>query len=151
MNDDLLSLDNQLCFAVYSTALAFNRLYRPLLEPLGLTYPQYLVMLALWEHDDVMVGALCERLMLDAATVSPLLKRLETAGHISRTRDARDERRVRIRLTDSGRALRAQAQCVPEQLLCATDLAIGDVAQLRDAVLRLRTTVRKAVEAREPS
>jgi DNA-binding MarR family transcriptional regulator len=104
----LLQLDNQVCFALYSASLAMTKLYKPLLEDIGLTYPQYLVMLVLWEGDQLMVSELGERLYLDSGTLTPLLKRLESAGLLTRLRDAQDERRVRIALTDAGRARAAE-------------------------------------------
>ena len=100
---ELLKLDNQLCFAVYSASLAMTRLYKPQLDKLGLTYPQYLVMLALWEEDGLMVSALGERLSLDSGTLTPLLKRLEANGLVARVRDVAEERRVHITLTAAGR------------------------------------------------
>jgi DNA-binding MarR family transcriptional regulator len=109
----LLQLDNQVCFALYSASLAMTKLYKPLLEDIGLTYPQYLVMLVLWEGDQLMVSELGERLYLDSGTLTPLLKRLESAGLLTRLRDAQDERRVRIALTDAGRALRSAAEKSP--------------------------------------
>src|SRR6202521_5867464 len=117
--DQPLLLGNQLCFAIYSTAHAFNRVYKPLLDRLGLTYPQYLVMLVLWEGDGLTVKEIGERLFLDSGTLTPLLKRLEAAGRVHRTRDHADERQVRVTLTDAGRALREQAAAVPPMLLCA--------------------------------
>src|SRR3954463_13864789 len=107
---DPLQLDNQLCFAVYAAAQAFNATYKPLLEPLGLTYPQYLVMLVLWQEDRLTVSRLGDRLGLDSGPLTPLLKRLETAGLVSRLRDAADERQVRITLTAAGRALKQKAK-----------------------------------------
>ena len=101
--DQLLRLDNQICFAVYSAAHAFNRVYKPLLDRLGLTYPQYLVMLSLWERDGVPLKDIGERLFLDSGTLTPLLKRLETAGLVKRTRSTEDERQVLIALTPQGR------------------------------------------------
>src|SRR5574343_1543644 len=112
-----LRLDNQVCFALYSASLAMTKLYKPLLDDIGLTYPQYLVMLVLWEQDGITVSELGERLYLDSGTLTPLLKRLEASGHIRRTRDAKDERRVRIRLTPQGRALRERAESVPACVL----------------------------------
>src|ERR1700738_4088413 len=103
-------LDNQICFAIYSTAHAFNRVYKPLLDRLGLTYPQYLVMLVLWERDDVPVKDIGERLFLDSGTLTPLLKRLEAADLIKRTRSTEDERQVLIALTSKGQALRGKAR-----------------------------------------
>src|SRR6202140_4412432 len=107
-----LLLGNQLCFAIYSTAHAFNRVYKPLLDRLGLTYPQYLVMLVLWERDGVPVKEIGERLFLDSGTLTPLLKRLEAAGLIKRTRSTEDERQVLIALTSQGQALREKATAV---------------------------------------
>ena len=103
--DLMLRLDNQVCFAIYSTAHAFNRVYKPLLDRLGLTYPQYLVMLVLWERDDIAVKEIGERLYLDSGTLTPLLKRLEAADLVKRTRSTADERQVLIALTAKGRAL----------------------------------------------
>jgi len=111
--DDLLSLDNQLCFAVYALSREITRLYRPELERLGLTYPQYLVMLLLWETDGLNVRALGDRLYLDSGTLTPLLKRLEQAGFVSRHRSPGDERQVQIFLTDRAKALRGEALCLP--------------------------------------
>src|SRR3954462_10871670 len=104
--DRLLHLDNQLCFALYSASLAMTKLYKPLLDELGLTYPQYLVMLVLWERDGLTVSEIGERLSLDSGTLTPLLKRLEAAELVSRIRDTDDERRVHIRLTAAGRRLK---------------------------------------------
>lgn len=120
-----LALDHFLCFAIYSANHAFNRVYKPLLDPLGLTYPQYLVMVLLWEKDDVTVGAIGERLFLESSTLTPLLKRLEGLGLVTRTRDRKDERQVRIGLTDAGRALRDKAAGVPA---CVFDVSGLDVA-----------------------
>src|SRR4051812_17354903 len=106
--DAWLALDKQLCFALYSASLAMTKVYKPLLAPLGLTYPQYLVMLALWEDDAQSVSALGDRLALDSGTLTPLLKRLEAQGRLSRDRDADDERRVIVRLTLGGRQLKLQ-------------------------------------------
>ena len=108
--DQLLRLDNQICFAVYSAAHAFNRVYKPLLDRLGLTYPQYLVMLSLWERDGVPVKDIGERLFLDSGTLTPLLKRLEAAGLVKRTRTTEDERQVLIALTPQGQALKEKAR-----------------------------------------
>src|SRR6187200_10539 len=111
--DQALALDNQLCFALYSASLAMTKLYKPLLDELGLTYPQYLAMLALWEQDGLMVSEIGDRLSLDSGTLTPLLKRLEAAGLVSRIRDVQDERRVHITLTAAGRKLKARAQKIP--------------------------------------
>lgn len=122
-----LRLDDQLCFPLYAAARAVQQRYRPLLTALGLTYPQYLVMLVLWEEDGQSVGALGDRLMLDSGTLTPLLKRLEAAGLLRRSRDAADGRVVRAHLTDAGRALRARAEAVPHQLLACLAPHTGDL------------------------
>ncbi|WP_456756362.1 MarR family winged helix-turn-helix transcriptional regulator [Bradyrhizobium sp. USDA 4461] len=136
--DQALRLDNQICFAVYSTAHAFNRVYKPLLDRLGLTYPQYLVMLALWERDDVPVKDLGERLFLDSGTLTPLLKRLEAAELISRTRSSADERIVLITLTPQGHALREKAKAVPQSILAASDCTVGELLAMKDEIVALR-------------
>src|ERR1700732_2812525 len=115
-----LLLGNQICFAIYSTALAFNRVYKPLLDRIGLTYPQYLVMLVLWERDGLPVKDIGERLHLDSGTLTPLLKRLEVAGLIKRSRSTEDERQVLIALTLQGQALREKARVVPQSILAAS-------------------------------
>ena len=134
-----LRLDNQVCFALYSASLAMTKLYKPLLEAIGLTYPQYLVMLVLWEQDGITVSELGERLYLDSGTLTPLLKRLESGGQIQRLRDAADERRVRIRLTSQGRALRDKAEAIPPCVLQSSQCTVpelmaltGELKQLRD-------------------
>ena len=139
----LLALDNQFCFALYSASLATTKTYKPYLDRLGITYPQYLVMLVLWEQDDVLVKSIGERLFLDSGTLTPLLKRLETSGLIARTRDEADERQVRITLTREGRLLKKKALEIPRQMLCAigqSQAAIGNLkAQLsviRDDLIR---------------
>jgi DNA-binding MarR family transcriptional regulator len=113
-------LDNQLCFALYSTGLAMNKVYRKLLRKLDLTYPQYLVMLVLWERDAVSVSDIGARLFLDSATLTPLLKRLEAAGLVTRSRSTADERQVVVALSQAGRALAQQAGAIQEQVLCVT-------------------------------
>jgi len=136
--EQALQLDNQLCFALYSASLAMTKLYKPLLEELGLTYPQYLVMLVLWEGDGLMVSELGQRLSLDSGTLTPLLKRLETAGLISRLRDVQDERRVHIHLTAAGRKLKAKAAKVPACVLEASQCSIPELVQLTRQVRQLR-------------
>lgn len=133
-----LRLDQQLCFALYSSSLAMTKLYKPLLDPLGLTYPQYLAMLVLWEHDGVTVSQLGERLMLDSGTLTPLLKRLEAAGLVQRLRDSTDERRVRLQLTREGRALKRKALTVPEAVACASGCELAELAQLTARLKALR-------------
>jgi DNA-binding MarR family transcriptional regulator len=133
---EVLRLDRQLCFALYGAANRMQRLYRPLLDALGLTYPQYLAMLALWEQSPRTVGSLGDALDLDSSTLTPLLKRLEAGGLLNRTRDPRDERRVIVALTDTGLALRDQAATIPEKILCQLDLPLEELGALRD---RLKT------------
>ena len=142
--DELLKLDNQLCFAVYSASLAMTRLYKPLLEKLSLTYPQYLVMLALWETDGPTVSELGERLSLDSGTLTPLLKRLETNGLVARLRDVADERRVHITLTAAGRKLKARAASVPGCLLSASQCSISELVGLTKQLQTLRDRVKAA-------
>jgi DNA-binding MarR family transcriptional regulator len=134
---DRQRLDQQLCFALYSASRAVIRAYAPLLAPLGLTYPQYLAMLALWGEDGVSVKRLGEQLGLDSATLTPLLKRLEQQGMVERRRDDRDERVVRIHLTAPGRGLRARARHVPSELACRVGYDTGDRAAL-GRLVRLR-------------
>jgi DNA-binding MarR family transcriptional regulator len=133
-----LQLDHQLCFALYSSSLAMTKLYKPLLDPLGLTYPQYLAMLVLWESDGVTVSQLGERLMLDSGTLTPLLKRLEAAGLVQRLRDSADERRVRVQLTREGRALKRRALAVPEAVACAAGCELDELARLTARLKTLR-------------
>ncbi|RKQ40023.1 MarR family winged helix-turn-helix transcriptional regulator [Enterobacter sp. R1(2018)] len=133
-----LLLDNQLCFALYSANLAVNKLYRQLLAPLGLTYPQYIVMLVLWEKDDVTVSEIGERLYLDSATLTPLLKRLEAAGLLTRNRSRQDERQVAVTLTDEGKALQAKAKTIPESVLCASACSVDSMLELKAQLETLR-------------
>ena len=136
--DQAQLLDNQLCFALYSASLAMTKLYKPMLDRLGLTYPQYLAMLALWERDGLMVSELGERLYLDSGTLTPLLKRLESAGLVGRIRDTADERRVHITLTAQGRKLKAQAQKIPGCILEASRCSLSEISQLTRQVRQLR-------------
>ena len=133
-----LELDNQLCFALYSASLAMTKLYKPLLEPLGLTYPQYLVMLVLWEHATLSVSELGERLYLDSGTLTPLLKRMETAALLQRKRSARDERRVDITLTPAGRKLKTGAAKVFACVVRATGCPVAELVDLTRKVKLLR-------------
>jgi DNA-binding MarR family transcriptional regulator len=132
-----LSLDRQLCFALYSASRAMTAAYRPILGELNLTYPQYLVMLVLWEEGRITVGGLGERLQLDSGTLSPLLKRLEAIGFVHRERSLDDERSVHVTLTPAGRRLERRAECIPERLFASTGLTQQDAADLRDAVRQL--------------
>lgn len=136
--DALLKLDNQLCFALYSTSLAMTKLYKPLLDELGLTYPQYLAMLVLWEQDGLMVSEIGERLYLDSGTLTPLLKRLEASGLISRIRAVEDERRVHITLTATGRKLKAKAAKIPDCILTAAQCPVPELMALTQQVQALR-------------
>ncbi|WOH81748.1 MarR family transcriptional regulator [Bradyrhizobium sp. BEA-2-5] len=136
--DQALRLDNQICFAVYSAAHAFNRVYKPLLDRLGLTYPQYLVMLVLWERDDVPVKDIGEKLFLDSGTLTPLLKRLEAAELIRRTRSTEDERVVLIALTPQGHVLREKARAVPQSILAASDCSVSELVAMKDEIVALR-------------
>ncbi|MUL48193.1 MarR family transcriptional regulator [Mycobacterium sp. CBMA293] len=134
---DALTLDRQLCFALYSASRAMTAAYRPILSELNLTYPQYLVLLVLWEEDQVTVRRLGERLQLDSGTLSPLLKRLEANGFIRRERSLHDERQVEVTLTPAGRKLEGKAQCIPERLGAQTGITEQEAADLRDAIRRL--------------
>ncbi|MBR0755831.1 MarR family transcriptional regulator [Bradyrhizobium jicamae] len=136
--EQLLRLDNQICFAVYSAAHAFNRVYKPLLDRLSLTYPQYLVMLVLWERDNVPLKTIGERLFLDSGTLTPLLKRLEAAELIKRTRSTEDERQVLIELTAEGEALRDKAKSVPQSILAASACSVGELVAMKDEIVALR-------------
>jgi DNA-binding MarR family transcriptional regulator len=136
--DELLRLDQQLCFALYSASLAMNKVYRDSLKPLGITYPQYLVLLVLWEQDQRSVSDIGDKLYLDSATLTPLLKRMEAAGWLERQRLASDERVVMVRLSEAGKALRARAEQIPLQLACRSGLQFDEIAHLRQALCGLR-------------
>ena len=134
----MLKLDNQLCFALYSASLAMTKVYKPLLDELGLTYPQYLAMLVLWERDGLMVSKLGAQLFLDSGTLTPLLKRLETSGLISRIRAVEDERRVHITLTAAGRKLKTRATKIPACILSASQCSVPELVALTQQVQALR-------------
>jgi MarR family transcriptional regulator, organic hydroperoxide resistance regulator len=142
---DPLLLGNQICFAVYSTAHAFNRVYKPLLDRLGLTYPQYLVMLVLWERDDVPLKDIGEKLFLDSGTLTPLLKRLEAQGLIKRTRSTEDERQVLIALTPKGRELREDARAVPQAILSNSACTVGELVAMKNELVALRDRLNAAL------
>jgi DNA-binding MarR family transcriptional regulator len=144
--DQPLRLDNQICFAVYSAAHAFNRVYKPLLERLGLTYPQYLVMLVLWERDGVPLKDVGERLFLDSGTLTPLLKRLEAVQFVKRTRSTADERQVLIALTPQGLALKEKARAVPQSILAATACSAGELLSLKNEIVALRDRLNAVAE-----
>lgn len=138
--DELLKLDNQLCFQLYSASRLMTKLYQPLLKPLDLTYPQYLVMLVLWEQPmghKFTVTELGERLYLDSGTLTPLLKRLEAKRLIQRQRSSEDERQVWVKLTTSGEGLKQQAKRVPEKLVCETNMSVDEIAPLRESIREL--------------
>ena len=138
------TLEELLCFAIYSAGHAFSRVYKPLLDEFGLTYPQYLVMVSLWAKDDQTVGELGEPLFLESSTLTPLLKRLESIGYVTRSRDPSDERQVRIRLTAQGRALSRKAREVPRCILDATGLSLGDLRRLHRQITALRQNLAQA-------
>jgi MarR family transcriptional regulator, organic hydroperoxide resistance regulator len=144
--DEWLLLDKQLCFALYSASLAMTKFYKPLLEPLGLTYPQYLVMLVLWEGDGVTVSQLGDRVALDSGTLTPLLKRLEASGWIQRQRDTHDERRVLLHLTPAGRALKKRARAVPPTVAAATGCGLTELASLAARLQALRAQLSDALQ-----
>lgn len=137
-NDSPLLLDQQLCFALYSANLALHKLYRQLLTQLDVTYPQYLVLLVLWEKDDVTVSEIGERLFLDSATLTPLLKRLEAAGLLNRQRSRKDERQVVVTLTEQGAELRRKAENIPESVFCATACDGDTLTSLKTGLETLR-------------
>jgi MarR family transcriptional regulator, organic hydroperoxide resistance regulator len=138
---DAQSLNDFLCFAIYSTNLAVNRLNKPVLDELGLTYLQYVVLVSLYEHDDQTVSALGEKLFLDSSTLTPLLKRLEAMGHVTRQRDPQDERVVRVNITSKGRKVRERALDYREQLVKKMGLSAADFKNLREELVRLRTNL----------
>ena len=135
---NMLALENQFCFALYSSSLALTKAYKPMLDVLGLTYPQYLVMLVLWEQDDVLVKDIGHALFLDSGTLTPLLKRLEANGMLQRHRDEADERQVRITLTPAGKDLRNAALDIPQKILCASGQSKETLMQLRSQLSDLR-------------
>ncbi len=139
-------LDNQLCFSLYATSMAVSRTYKPLLDALGITYPQYLVLLTLWEQDGLTVGGIAARLGLESSTVTPLVKRLEAAGLVTRARNPADERQVQVRRTERGLALRQQCGCLAEALIARSGMTGNrlaalnrDVKALRDALTATRS------------
>jgi DNA-binding MarR family transcriptional regulator len=143
---NMLALDKQFCFALYSASHAVTKTYKPLLDRLGLTYPQYLVMLVLWEQDAILVKDIGARLFLDSGTLTPLLKRLEANGLVERNRDPLDERQVRISLSTAGRTLRAAAMAIPEQLLCASGQQPLALGRLRSELSAVRDDLFKSLD-----
>ncbi|MBB2200814.1 MarR family winged helix-turn-helix transcriptional regulator [Gluconacetobacter tumulisoli] len=140
------TLEHFLCFALYSTSHAFNRVYKPLLDAIGLTYPQYLVMTVLWGQDGMLVGQIGEKLALESSTLTPLIKRLEVAGLLQRTRDTRDERQVRVTLTPQGRALEAEAASIPACILEATGRTPEQLMRLKTDIDALRNQLEQAAQ-----
>lgn len=139
-----LPLDQQLCFSLYAASMAVTRLYKPMLDQLGVTYPQYLVLHALWEEDGRTIGAIAARLALESSTVTPLVKRLEAAGLVTRARNPGDERQVQVCLTPAGRALRERCGCLGEALLARSGLSLEALASLNDQVQSLREALSRA-------
>jgi DNA-binding MarR family transcriptional regulator len=136
-----LPLDAQLCFSLYSTTIAINRLYKPMLDSLGVTYPQYLVLGTLWEADGQTIGVIADRLALEPSTITPLMKRLEAAGFVSRQRNPQNERQVQVFLTAKGRGLRQEASCLTDSLLENSKLTIPEMVALNDQIQRLRAAL----------
>jgi len=136
-HDPMLKLENQLCFPFYAVSRQLTKVYQPYLQVLGLTYPQYLVFLLLWEHDNLTVKELGDKLLLDSGTLTPLLKRMEQRQWLSRRRDPRDERSVIISLLPTGRTLEAQARDIPMQLLAKTGLSLDELAAMRTQLNQL--------------
>src|ERR1700756_465328 len=141
---DPLALERQVCFALSIAERSVLSIYRPILEPMGLTHPQYLVMLALWGHSPLAVKELIEMLQLDGPTLSPMLKRLESAGLVSRTRDPQDERQLRIDLTGKGRALREDALRIPPAGVAKLGMSLGDLMELHKGLTELNEAARRA-------
>jgi len=141
-------LDDFLCFAIYSTNLAVNRLNKAVLDRLGLTYLQYIVLVALYEHDDRTVSGLGDQLFLDSSTLTPLLKKLEAAGHLTRQRDPEDERQVRVRITPQGRSVREQALAFRGEQVEAMGLDAAEFQSLREQLVKLRTNLFTSMPAK---
>ncbi|MEN3746835.1 MarR family transcriptional regulator [Sphingomonas sp. HF-S3] len=136
-----LPLDDQLCFSLYSASMAITRAYKPMLDELGITYPQYLVLHALWEQDARTIGQIAERLALESSTITPLVKRLEIASLVTRTRNPQDERQVKVRLTPAGRDMRERCGCLGEALMTRSGLGVSQLAALNEAVQDLRESL----------
>ncbi len=145
-SEDMLLLDRQVCFPLYAASNLLNRLYRPVLAQFNLTYPQYLVMLVLWEQSPVSVGDLGEKLFLDSGTLTPLLKRLEVNGMVNRQRDPADERRVLIRLSEQGQQLKQQAAVIPQTLGNSLNLSVAQIEQLRTQVQHIVGVMSQALQ-----
>jgi len=141
-----LPLDHQLCFSLYATSMAINRAYKPQMDALGITYPQYLVLHALWEEDARTIGAIAERLALESSTVTPLVKRMEAAGLMTRTRNPADERQVQVRLSERGRALREDCGCLGETLVARSGMTLDQLDQLNRQVQSMRDALAAAAK-----
>ncbi|NTS63554.1 MarR family transcriptional regulator [Sphingomonas sp. HHU CXW] len=141
-----LPLDHQLCFSLYATSMAINRAYKPQLDALGITYPQYLVLHALWEEDGRTIGAIAERLALESSTVTPLVKRMEAAGLMTRTRNPADERQVQVRLSERGRALREDCGCLGETLVARSGMTLDQLDALNRQVQAMRDALAAAAK-----
>ena len=148
MPDRPITLDDQLCFSLYGASLAINRAYKPLLDALEITYPQYLVLSALWEVDDQSVGAIAERLGLDSSNVTPLIKRMEASGLLSRRRNPADERQVVVSLTDQGRDMQARSACLGQTLFTSAGMSVERLIQLNKDVQAFRDSVARFVTDR---
>ncbi|HEY0271403.1 MAG TPA: MarR family transcriptional regulator [Sphingomonas sp.] len=144
-----LPLDEHLCFAIYSANIAINRVYRPVLDQLGITYPQYLVLSALWQRDGQTVGAIADRLSLESSTITPLVKRLEAAGFVTRQRNPDDERQVTVSLTGKGNDLHQESKCLTETLLERSGLPVADIVRLNKEIAAFRDAlVQNTTDAR---
>ena len=133
-----LPLDSQLCFSLYAASMAVNRTYKPILDGLGLTYPQYLVLSTLWEEDGLPISAIADRLSLESSTITPLVKRLEAAGFLTRLRNSKDERQVLVSLTDKGRSMEKKTACLTQTLLERSGLTVDQIIKLNRQVQGLR-------------
>ena len=145
MSDYIPTLDQQLCFSLYGASMAINRAYKPLLDALEITYPQYLVLSALWETDGLSVGAIGERLGLDSSNVTPLVKRMEGSGLVSRVRNPADERQVVVSLTDAGRDMQARSTCLGQTLFAAGGMSVERLVRLNEEVQAFRDSVARFV------
>lgn len=145
--DELLSLDNQLCFTIYACSRSLTHLYRPLLKQLGVTYPQYLVLMVLWENNKQSVTELGERLFLDSGTLTPLLKRMENSGFVQRIRSQKDERKVVVQITKRGKALKKQAYEIPEKKFCQNGLTIEEFVRMKNDMEQLLGRIRMQEKA----
>jgi Transcriptional regulators len=140
------TLDNQLCFALYGASMVIGRLYKPMLDAMGITYPQYLVLFTLWEGDGRTIGAIAERLSLESSTITPLVKRMEAAGLVTRARSAEDERRVLVHLTDKGRSLQGESRCLGEALFLGSGMQPEELMALTAQARRLQQALARQLD-----